>query len=346
MPRVDSFTLFYLWQYRRKVCDMQWVENMNSVILSQLESITPEEQDALDGKTEINKELYMESTSMVIDKKKLLEHGKLIQIRKHTRFVHFPKHTHNYVEVIYMCKGETHHIINDEEVTLREGELLFLNQNASQEILPAGNDDIAVNFIILPEFFDQALFMMGDEKNMIREFIIGCLKGVEKQVNYLHFKVEEVLPIQNLVENLIWTVMNSQLNKRKINQNTMGLLLLHLMNHTDKVSVGNNRSEQEITLSVLRYVEEHYKDGQLSDLAKELHYDLYTLSRMIKKMTNNTYTELVQNKRLDQAAYLLENTKLSVADIGLAVGYDNLSYFHRIFKDKYGLSPKKYRDEL
>ncbi len=319
---------------------------MNSFILSQLEEITPEEQDILDGKTEINKELYTDSSSMVIDRRKLLEHGKLIRIRKHTRFVHFPKHTHNFIEVIFMCKGCTNHIINGEEVTLQEGELLFLNQNATQEIMPAGADDIAVNLIILPEFFDQALLLIGEEENLIRDFLIDCLKGEEEKVSYLHFKVKDILPIQNLIENLIWTIMNSQQNKRKINQNTMGLLLLHLMNHTDKVTVGKNHSEQEVMLSVLRFVEENYKDGKLTDLAAELHYDLYSLSRMIKKMTNKNYTDLVQNKRLTQAVYLLVNTKLSVSDIGLAVGYDNLSYFHRIFKDKYGVSPKKYRDNL
>jgi len=319
---------------------------MNSIILNQLKEITPEEQDILDGMNEINKELYTDSASLVIDRRKLLEHGKLIRIRKHTRFVHFPKHTHNYVEVIYMCQGNTKHFINGDDITLHEGELLFLNQNATQEIMPAGIDDIAVNFIILPEFFDQALLMIGEEENLIRDFIIGCLKGEEEQVSYLHFKVEEVLPIQNLVENLIWTILNSQQNKRKINQNTMGLLLLHLMNHADKVTVGKNHSEQEIMLSVLRFVEEHYKDGKLTDLATELHYDLYFLSRVIKKITNKNYTELVQNKRLTQAAYLLVHTKLSVADIGLAVGYDNLSYFLRIFRERYGVSPKKYRDTI
>ncbi len=317
---------------------------MNSFILNQLEKITPEEQDILDGKTEINKGLYTDSSALIIDRRKLLENGKLIQIRKHTRFVHFPKHTHNFVEVIYMCKGRTNHIINGEELSLQEGELLFLNQNATQEIMPAGEEDIAVNFIILPEFFDQALLLIGREENLIRDFLMGCLKGEEEQVSYLHFKVRDILPIQNLIENLIWTIMNSQQNKRMINQNTMGLLLLHLMNHTDKVTVGKNRSEQEVVLSVLRFVQEHYRDGKLSDLAAELHYDLYSLSRMIKKRMNKNYIDLVQDKRLAQAAYLLANSKLSVAEIGLAVGYDNLSYFHKIFKKKYGVSPKKYRD--
>ena len=54
---------------------------------------------------------------------------------------------------------------------------------------------------------------------------------------------------------------------------------------------------------------------------------------MIRRLTGKNYTELVQNKRLTQAAYLLETTGLSVADIGERVGYENMSYFHRIFKD-------------
>ena len=78
-------------------------------------------------------------------------------------------------------------------------------------------------------------------------------------------------------------------------------------------------------------------------MAEELHYDIYNLSRMIRRLTGKNYTELLQKKRLSQAVFLLEHTKLSVADIGERVGYENLSYFHRIFKERFGISPKQYR---
>ena len=290
---------------------------MNQEMLERLSVITEEEREILNGRTEIDRTRYTKGDELVtsrqmevrgafhIDSGKMLEHGKLIRIRPHTRFVHFPKHKHNYIEVIYMCKGETTHVIDGETVVLRTGELLFLNQHATQEILPAGEGDVAVNFIILPEFFDTAFEMMGEEENLLRDFLVGCLCNDTRYASFLHFKVADVLPVQNLVENMVWTLLNDQPNKRSINQITMGLLFLQLMHYTDKIS--------------------HTSEG----------FD--------QRLIGRTYKELLQIKRLNQAAFLLLNTRLAVADVALAVGYDNTSYFYRIFKERYQMSPKEYR---
>ncbi len=163
-------------------------------------------------------------------------------------------------------------------------------------------------------------------------------------MEYLHFKVRDVLPVQNLIENLIWTLVNEQNNKRSINQYTMGLLFLQLMNHTDKAVYGEEMSEQMVIMSVLKYVEEHYRDGELSDLAGLMHYDLSWLSRLIKKQTGKTFTELMQIKRMNHAAFLLKSTNLTVVEVCLRVGYENISYFHRLFNSRFNMSPKKYRD--
>ena len=49
------------------------------------------------------------------------------------------------------------------------------------------------------------------------------------------------------------------------------------MNYTERVQVGEQYFEQEMLLGVYRYIEEHYREGSLSELAEELHYDFYTL---------------------------------------------------------------------
>lgn len=320
-------------------------------LYTELKKITEEEARILNGDTKIATEIYMSQETgnrdaYIVDAKKLLDAGKLIQVRPHTRFIHFPKHTHNYIEMIYMCCGSTHHVIDGEDVWLQEGEMLFLNQKAEQEIYPASENDIAINFIILPEFFDYVLRMIGEEKNLLRDFVIDCLTGENEEAGYLHFKAAGILPIQNLVENLIWSIWNKQPNRRSINQATMGLLFLQLMNHMERMETNTENHGRRLLIEVYAYIEENYRDGELTELAGLLNYDVCWLSKEIKKKTGRNYTDLVQEKRLNQAAYLLQNTAMSVMDIGLSVGYDNLSYFHRIFQRQYGMTPGKYRREL
>ena len=107
-------------------------------ILEKLIPITEEERTILDGADTVDKSIYTTHGGSVIRSKKFLSEGRLISVRAHTRFVHFPEHTHDFLEAVYMCSGETTHIINGKRLVLKEGELLFLGQNARQEILPAG----------------------------------------------------------------------------------------------------------------------------------------------------------------------------------------------------------------
>ena len=316
---------------------------MKKEVLDILSMITDEEQSLLAGSNNINREIYMKNDSDIINAKKLIDIGKLITIRPHTRFVHFPEHTHDYIEMVYMCQGQTTHIINGKCITLLQGETLILNQHATQEILPAGKDDIAINFIIMPQFFSKALEMMGEEETPLRRFIIDCIAGRENTDGYLHFKTADVLQIQNLFENLIISFVKKTPSKRKINEFTMGLLLLEFINHSDKLVYENK--EKSAILQVLKYIEENYQSATLSDVAELLYCDLYWLSREIKRKTGKTFTQLLQEKRLLQTEYLLINSNMKISDIAASVGYNNMSYFHRIFEEKFGMSPKKYRDK-
>lgn len=314
---------------------------LHPFIMERLSPITEEERAILGGQTVIDRDLYMDGMHDIITGDKLLEPGKLITVRPHTRFIRFPKHTHDYVEMVYMCSGSTTHLVNGTQLTLGEGELLILGQNAVQEIEPAGEHDIAVNFIVRPTFFSGVLPYLGERDTPLRRFLIDCLVS-GGETSYLLFRVADVLPIRNLVENLLYTLLEPTAYKREVQQVTMGLLFMQLMNHTDMLEIES--TEQTAIVSVLRYIEEQYQNGSLTEIAARLHYDLHFLSRLIKESTGKTYTALVQEKRLRQAAWLLENTDRNVDEIAVSVGYENVSYFHRLFFAQYGLSPKKFRD--
>ena len=316
---------------------------MQRELLEQLRKITEEEQRILDGEVQVDKDLYTSGRDFTVDSSKMLEEGKLIAVRTHTRFVYFPSHRHNYVEVLYVCEGSLTNIIDGKQVVVRKGELLFLNQFTRHEILPAGENDIAINFMILPEFFDVAYSMAGNN-NVLANFLVNVLRRDEERGEYLYFKVSEVLQIQNLLENMIYSLVTGNGEDNRINQTTMGLIFLYLLDSVQYVEMRvPNQYENMISMSTLKYIEQQYRTATLTELCENLHLPMHVLSKMIKKTTGFNFKELLQRKRLNKAVELMCETDLSISDIIAAVGYENNSYFHRVFKERFHTTPRAFR---
>lgn len=311
---------------------------MREELMRELRKITPEEEKLLAG-GRVERTIYTSSRDFTVDSEKLLAKGKLITVRPHTRFAEFPRHAHNYIEIMYMCSGQTVHTIDGElPLTLRAGELLFLNQHVSHAVRRAEENDIGVNFIVLPQFFDYALELIGTG-NVVGKFLVGGLRQSGGDMGCLHFRVADVPIVQNLVENLAWSIVYPQPNARKIDQITMGLLLLQLLNYTQELETPGGSQ----VLTVLREIEENYRTVDLTWLAKELHVSLPYLSSAVHEATGRTFKELLLEKRLTKAASLLLETRLPVQDVISAVGYENTSYFYRVFRERFGCSPRDYR---
>lgn len=317
---------------------------MQQALLDHLRKITEEEQRILDGASEVDQGLYTSGKDFTVDSAKMLEEGKLIAVRTHTRFVHFPSHRHNFIEVLYVCEGSLTNIIGGKQVVIEAGELLFLNQFTRHEILPAGKNDIAINFMILPEFFDVAYTMAGSN-NVLEDFLVNVLRQNEEKGEYLHFRVAEVLQIQNLLENMIYSLVTGRGDQNRINQTTMGLIFLYLLDSVQYAEMRvPNQYENMISMTTLDYIEQNYKTATLTELCVRLHLPMHVLSKMIKKNTGFNFKELLQRKRMNKAIELMCETELSISDIIAAVGYENGSYFHRVFREKYHVTPRAFRE--
>ena len=317
---------------------------MRNELLEKLSRITSEERQILANATGVDYTLYSYKDKALVDRNKLLPVGHQIGMRTHTRFVHFPPHKHNYIELIYMCAGETTHIIGgDERITLSSGELLLLNQEVYHEILPAKREDIAVNFIVLPQFFDASLPTL-QEGNPLWIFLMSSLRHSGTSPAYLLFHVADVLPVQNLLENLVYSLLQGGTPNNEIERQTMNLLLRHLAACTDRLNIHTEADRRHaLVMRVLHSIEDDFRTCTLSQLAEQEGVSDYTLSRMIREQTGTTFTQLLQTVRFQRAAYLLRETDLSVAEITAAIGYENTAFFYRNFAQRYGCTPKEYR---
>ena len=312
---------------------------MDAGLIARLSEISEEEARILQGGG-VDMQLYNEKRRKSVEASKFLE-GKLISIRTHTRFAPFPPHRHQFIEIMYVCQGAITHVVGDEEITLHAGELLFLGCNSWHEIRAAGERDIGVNFLIRPAFF-RAAFDMMDGQNALSDFIIDSLSGEGSADEYLHFAVADVLPVQNLVENLIWSLYNGESGSEKLNEMTMGILFLQLMQAPDLARAGGGAPRQ-VALRALSYIEAHYIDATLREFAARNGLAEYTVSRMIKGELGTSFRILLMEKRFSAAVHLLNTTELPVSEVIASVGYGNTSYFYRTFQQKHGCTPQEYR---
>lgn len=313
---------------------------MRKAIIEKLSAITPEEQRLLRGEA-VDFTVYNHAGDPMMEPGTLMPDGRLFGIRPHTRFVDFPRHGHEYVEMIYQAQGRTVHRLDGETtLTLESGQLLLLGRGSHHAIQAAGREDLAVNFFLLPAFFDNAALSLGTN-NALAVFLKGNLQNRRLSTGYLVFDVSDSVLIQNLLENLILGQMEDV--SLQTQQLTLEVLLQHLSGMAEKL-VAETRAEREraVVLQILSRMERHMQTN-LSETAAELHMEVTALSRMIKRYTGCTFTQLLHTARFSRAAALLRDTDMSVADIATAVGYENTAFFYRQFHMRFGCTPAAYR---
>ena len=96
---------------------------------------------------------------------------------------------------------------------------------------------------------------------------------------------------------------------------------------------------------VEKYIHEHYRDGlSLDILADKVFLTPHYLSSIFRQEKGIGFSKYIKRVRMDKAEELLKTTNIKINDICKAVGYTNLSYFCKTFRNEYGVTPEKYRD--
>ncbi|MBP2636363.1 MAG: transcriptional regulator with cupin sensor, AraC family [Firmicutes bacterium] len=97
---------------------------------------------------------------------------------------------------------------------------------------------------------------------------------------------------------------------------------------------------------IMQWIHLHFREEfKLEMLAQELHLSNYHISHLFKKATGSSITDYLISYRLRKACMLLTSSQFSIQEVGQEIGIHNFSYFCRLFKNKYNLSPAQYRSQ-
>lgn len=248
---------------------------MKKDIEDKLKELTLEESHIINGNKVIDKNLYTNDERFIVDINKLILPDEMINIRKHTRFTKFPKHSHNFLEFNYVFSGELKQIIDEKKITLKKGEIIFLNKSIVHEIEEAREEDIIINFLIRPEFFEY-IFSLADRENIILDFLINTIYSNSEDGEYLYFKVSDEENVQDIMEKIIIELYESNIMSKTSIKLLVGLLVVELMKNSQKIEIYSvNNYDKMLNIQGLRYIDEEYVSGNPVEFTKEQIIELY-----------------------------------------------------------------------
>lgn len=269
--------------------------------------------------------------------------NKNIIMQKHNRFTPARFHQHEFFEMIYVYSGSAEHEIQGVNATLTCGDLLIIAPSISHS-LSVFDDSIVIDALIQKGTFLNYFFEFLKRDNVLSSFFQRdlFLNHNQPYITFHTYKDDELEHI--LFDMFIEYYTEDDLSDNILNNLCMIYFAKLVRRHQTNAEVfSSSNKENTQLLNIITYIQNNYTTATLTSVARHFHYAPAYLSNYIKEHTGENFIDLVKNTKLLRAEYLLSNSNLSVQDICVQIGYESAPHFIRLFKEKYGVSPSKYR---
>lgn len=254
-------------------------------------------------------------------------------------------HWHDALEFGIVLSGEVDYYINDTHILLGQGDCVFVNANAihmssyRKEI-----DDVAMFTLVFPTSLFAGNIDSTLYANYFRPIVSSVLQG---------FKIEH-----NRYGQIIKATIHemSRIDPEEYGFELHSLSLLAKLwfatvNYIDQSEISlidqnYDRLYEQRAKRMLSYVHQHYGENiTIQDVARSAEISRTECFRCFKRVTNKKPMEYINEYRLSQASRLLLETDESITNICTSCGFGSSSYFGKLFKETFGVSPMQFRKQ-
>lgn len=256
---------------------------------------------------------------------------------------------HDYLELAYVNRGGGLFVVEDRTYRMREGDVFVLNDSEFHALETRHPERLE---LITIYFLPQLVHRPG---------------GLELDFEYLqpfyartrgfsHRIPADSSPVSRLIPERI-PMMHRELTRKNsgyrlaVKAQLLEILVTlarHYKKQRARAAVLPHRPQQFHKLrTVFDYLQEHYTERiALKDAAARAGMSTSHFCSVFKRLTGGTFMELLLRMRIDKARQLLIQTDLPVTDIAFRVGFENHSYFDRVFRRFARITPREYRRKV
>lgn len=252
-------------------------------------------------------------------------------------------HYHSFLELVYVLEGSALHIFNEtQKQIISKGDYFIIDYKTNHSYKSIDSSKFTViNCLFLPSFMDRSLTYCKDFQTLLRHYMLRINNGHSKiHLTDRIFKdeYEKILTILNL--------MLEEYNDKKLGYlEILRLKLIEILVMTAR-KVSDCDNEDIISKIIKKMYKEYNQNLSLGSCAKKFNYSLPYISKLFKEKTGMNFRDYLKKIRMDEACRLLVNTDEKIQSIANSVGYSDVDFFSKIFKENTGTTPGAFRKKI
>ncbi len=249
------------------------------------------------------------------------------------------EHIHEFIEIVYITKGEAMHRIDDKYFLMKEGDMLFINYHQTHSF-SADKETTYINILLTPEYLSKELVNNENIFDIFKLMLSGDFDTDETKIKpFIRFEGKEKEEIELVINRMLDEFEHKgygyQLYLKGYTQIVFSMICRYMQYYEDNDSV---------VKGIMRYINtDYFHTNFLMDVAQKKNYSPSYFSRKFKEMYGVNFRTYVQKQRIEVAVNLLKNTDLTIEEISERVGYGDVSHFYRQFKKYANSTPKEMR---
>lgn len=240
------------------------------------------------------------------------------------KFECFHMHWHEHMELLLITEGSMNVILNSANVTAQSGDVVVINSNVFHSTI-SQSENCRYHCLIVDKNFCEKNSMNTEDMDF--ENIIN---SAEIKRLYLEM-VGEVSKKEMLYKELAASLL-------------MQILIIIYRQHSKKIFHKKHQDEvkHKIIKQAIHFINTNYhKKLNLNLLCAEINVSKYYLCHTFKELTGITITEYINSLRCNHAKRLLKSGSYNVSQSAYLSGFNNISYFSKVFKECFGILPSE-----
>ncbi|MGN1193109.1 MAG: helix-turn-helix domain-containing protein [Dorea sp.] len=270
-----------------------------------------------------------------------------ISFVRHMRYTPAFWHKHEFFELLCILRGSCKNIFSNREFVMQTGDICIHAPGTIHTVSAFHDDDILINILIRKSTFEKE-FMGLMEGNSILSSFFNRIFYKTVNIPYLLFHTGDAPELVTLIgKAYLEEASRHRYQKQMVNALISQFFILLLQNYEHSIEIPTIKFDEEDVklMYILRYMQSNYKTISLKELAEFFHYSERQLQRIIIAATGMTFRDNIQKQKMEQAAYLLQISELSISEICEQTGYTSPNNFRKIFSKYYGTTPSEYRKQ-